>query len=548
MGAIQSLSTNLSAQILRIHSHTWLVHPNRSLAASNTGLRPTALLAKIYGRCPTCYRIILLIPRNIFMKRRVSKHFRLNNLAAILALLMFAAWPNNLLGQQQTTTTEPAQPPSLVRPTVLTRPLTPASSAPATIAPPTANSAPAPVQPAPMPDIARPPIPTTITGLQGVLVETLDGRVVAEQAADQAFNPASAVKLATSLVALHNFGVHHRFITAIWTDGTFDASTGTINGNLIISERDPSFHFEHAVMVARELNRIGIRTVTGDLVVPPQFTMNFSWSAQASGNSFYDTLDATRRPAAATEAWKQERIALGDVEGLQSAPSVAVMGAVYIGTVPANARMLLVHRSSTLPDILKVLLCYSNNFMAERIGDNVGGPEAVRQYLIKNLEIRPDEVHLASTSGLGVNRVTPRAMMKIYRALRDELAQHHLQPSHILPVAGTDPGTLEKRFTSEQSRGSVIAKTGTLVRTDGGASSLVGQMNTANGETMLFVIFNQRGSVWRFRENQDTIITQLQNSRGGPAPFEYHPQALAMRLANTESESANQNNEYEPAP
>ncbi|HMF56188.1 MAG TPA: D-alanyl-D-alanine carboxypeptidase [Pyrinomonadaceae bacterium] len=454
----------------------------------------------------------------------MSKRIRLNHLAIIFALLFFAAWPLDAFAQQPTTD-EPAPAPSLVRPTVLSRPLQPA------------------------PDIAQPPIPTNISGLQGMLVETLDGRVVAEQAADQAFNPASAVKLAISLVALHNFGVQHRFITAIWTDGSFDAATGTINGNLIISGRDPSFHFEHAVMVARELNRLGIRTVTGDLVVPPKFTMNFDWSAQGSGNSFYDTLDDTRRSAQATEAWRQERITLGDTAGLQSAPSVTVMGAVYIGTVPANARMLLVHRSSTLPDILKVLLCYSNNFMAERIGDNVGGPEAVRRYLINNLGIRPDEVRLASTSGLGVNRVTPRAMMKIYRALSDELAKNHLQPSDILPVAGIDPGTLEKRFTEGQARGSVIAKTGTLVRTDGGASALVGQMNTASGETLLFVIFNQRGNVMRFRQNQDALVTQLQNSRGGPAPFQYRPQTLAMRLANTESESAGQNNnEYEPAP
>ncbi len=463
----------------------------------------------------------------------MNRSITFNRLILVFALLFFGAWPVESFAQQ-TDSAEPAQPPSLVRPTVLSRPL-----------PPPTTNVPAPVAP----DIAQPQMPTNITGLQGMLVETLDGRVVSEQAADQAFNPASAVKLATALVALHNFGAQHRFITAIWTDGAFDASTGTINGNLIISGRDPSFHYEHAIMVARELNRLGIKTVTGDLVVPPMFTMNFNWSAQRSGDQFYDTLDSTRRPPQATEAWKQERITLGDTEGLQSVPSVAVMGAVYIGTVPSNARMLLVHRSSTLPDILKVLLCYSNNFMAERIGDNVGGPEAVRQYLIKNLSISPEEVRLASTSGLGVNRVTPRAMMKIYRALRDELAKNHLQPSDILPVAGIDPGTLEKRFTSEQSRGSVIAKTGTLVRTDGGASALVGQMNTASGETLLFVIFNQRGNVLRFRENQDMLVTQLQNSRGGPAPFDYHPQALAMRLAHTESESAQQQtNEYEPAP
>jgi hypothetical protein len=104
-----------------------------------------------------------------------------------------------------------------------------------------------------------------------------------------------------------------------------------------------------------------------------------------------------------------------------------------------------------------------------------------------------------------------------------------------MPVAGIDPGTLEDRFTGPAWQGSVIAKTGTLVRTDGGASSLVGQMKTANGDVLLFVIMNQRGSVLRFRQNQDYLVMQVQNSRGGPRPFNYKPIALTMKLANTES-------------
>ena len=45
------------------------------------------------------------------------------------------------------------------------------------------------------------------------------------------------------------------------------------------------------------------------------------------------------------------------------------MGEVTVGTVAPGARVLLTHKSSKLTDVLKVLLCYSNNFMAERIGE-----------------------------------------------------------------------------------------------------------------------------------------------------------------------------------
>jgi len=225
---------------------------------------------------------------------------------------------------------------------------------------------------------------------------------------------------------------------------------------------------------------------------------------------------------------------------------VVISGDVLVGSAPAGAVALLTHKSSRLVDVLKALLCYSNNFMAERIGEMIGGPTGVGLTVTKRLSMSPDEVALSSTSGLGVNRVTPRAMMKILRGLRDELAKNKLTLSDILPVAGIDPGTLEERYTDPLERGSVIAKTGTLVRTDGGASSLVGQMKTKSGRVVLFVIMNQRGNVVRFRQNQDEIVAAIQNSLGGPAAFDYRPVTLSLRLANSHYADAKARGEYEP--
>jgi D-alanyl-D-alanine carboxypeptidase/D-alanyl-D-alanine-endopeptidase (penicillin-binding protein 4) len=387
-----------------------------------------------------------------------------------------------------------------------------------------------------------------VYGLQGALVETLDGKTVAVQAPDETFNPASAIKLATALVAMRTLGPRHRFTTGVWTNGTFDKGTGTISGDLYISGRDPSLHYEHAVMMARQLNSLGIRTVMGNLIVAPGFTMNFDWSARRSGQQFYDTLDSALRSPQATRAWWYERSALGDKASLETNPSVVILGEVQVNAVAPGAKLILSHKSSTLVDILKVLLCYSNNFMAERLGDSIGGTESVRREIIKLLGLTPNEFMISSLSGLGSNRVTPRAMMKIFRALREELRQNKLSTTDIMPVAGIDPGTLQDRFTALPWRGSVIAKTGTLIRTDGGASSLVGQMKTANGETLLFVIMNQRGNVLKFRENQDYFVMQIQNTRGGPKAFEYKPHLLAMKLANTENSVSANTEEFEPTP
>jgi D-alanyl-D-alanine carboxypeptidase len=274
--------------------------------------------------------------------------------------------------------------------------------------------------------------------------------------------------------------------------------------------------------------------------------MNFSESSRRSGELLYDTLDTKLRPAEAVRAWHYERSLLRDQAALQTVPSVAVMGAVTVAPVATNARLLITQKSSKLIDILKVLLCYSNNFMADRIGESLGGTTSVTQRLTRELGIGPGELRLSSLSGLGVNRVSPAVMMKILRELRTELRKYGLSPSVIMPVAGIDPGTLQERFVGPAWRGSVIAKTGTLVRTDGGASSLVGQLRAANGEVLLFVIMNQRGSVVRFRENQDYLVMLAQNTRGGPKPFDYKPTALTMYLSDTESTLADDDAQQKP--
>ncbi|MDX6383037.1 MAG: hypothetical protein QOK48_610 [Blastocatellia bacterium] len=394
--------------------------------------------------------------------------------------------------------------------------------------------------------LLQPAIATPIYGLQGVLAETVEGATLAAQSVDARFNPASSIKLATTLVALQNYGPDHRFLTSVWTAGTIDKSTGTVTGDLVVSGRDPSFHYEHAVMLAKELNELGIRTINGNLIVAPGFTMNFDWSAKHSGEELQNTFDAARRSGNATRAWLDERTLINDNQSLRSVPSLVITGEAQVGSAPPGARPLLTHKSSRLVDVLKAMLCFSNNFMAERLGDALGGPQSVRAVLIDKLKLNPDEIVMSSTSGLGINRFTPRSMMKILRALREELQKNKLTLSDILPVAGIDPGTLEDRYTDSFSRGSVIAKTGTLVRTDGGASSLVGQMKTRSGGVVLFVILNQRGNVGHFRQNQDGIVSAIQNSLGGPAPFDYRPIRLSMRLADSDYETAKSRGQYEP--
>jgi serine-type D-Ala-D-Ala carboxypeptidase/endopeptidase (penicillin-binding protein 4) len=371
-----------------------------------------------------------------------------------------------------------------------------------------------------------------IPGYSGILVETLDGKNIADSYSNYAFNPASNVKIATAYAVLKTFGPDFRFQTTVWTDGQIDQTTRTLTGNLYVSGRDPMFNLEHGVALAYELNRLGISSVTGDLIVTDNFAMNYNMSPVSSGNNLAVTLDAGKRNGATIKAWQNYLANSGKSGQISLIPSVSLAGSVYVQPMPSNIRQLFTHESAPLREILKVTLCYSNNFLAERLGDMIGGPYAVARTVQLNAGVAPQEFILQSSSGLGVNRVTPKAMMKVLRALRGDLAKWKMNFSDIMPVAGIDKGTLEGRFDTDFSRGSVVGKTGTLGNTDSGVSALSGEISTRNG-TLLFVIFNQRGSVPRFRAFQNNYVSLIQGQFGGAAPMIYNPVSLDVRLANT---------------
>lgn len=374
-----------------------------------------------------------------------------------------------------------------------------------------------------------------IPGYTGILVQKMDGTTVVELGSNLPFNPASNVKIATAYAVLKTFGPDYRFPTNVWTDGTLDKTTGTLTGNIYVSGRDPIFGYEHAVSIANELNHLGIRNVEGDLIVTNDFAMNYSSSTSRTSQALFASLDASKRSAAATRAWLNFLNNTGRANKGYSIPSVTFTGTASVQPIPSSLKLLFTHESAPMRDIVKATLCYSNNFLAERLGEMLGGPYAVARVVQINAGIQPSEFNIQTSSGLGINRVTPTAMMKLLRSFNDDLARYGMKYSDIMPVAGIDKGTLEERFDSDFSKGSIVGKTGTLGQTDGGASALAGEMNTRSGK-LLFVIFNQRGSVSRFRSFQNLYVSLIQGQFGGAAPLDYAPIDIENRLARSRIE------------
>ena len=329
--------------------------------------------------------------------------------------------------------------------------------------------------------------------LQGILVETLDGRqTLASKNADSSFNPASVMKLATSLVALSRLGPDYRYRTDVLADGRIDLVSRRLDGDLVIKGgTDPMFAIADAREMARKLAAMGIVRVSGALRV--------------SGPFYYFATGYHSNLSRETSATK-----LRDV--LRRA-GIKIDGPTVFG--PDDGQPLLSHYSDRLLHLLLYQNAHSSNAIAEVVGESVGGPEAIQEFLIREVGLREEDIYVGRASGLEVNRITPRGSLKVLRALLSLLSDHSLKPEDVLPIAGVDSGTLMSRFGGAGIRGSVIAKTGTLITLDNGVSTLAGIAHTRTGGTLLFAIFNSNGGVRAYRKIQDQFLTQVIEEEGG---------------------------------
>jgi D-alanyl-D-alanine carboxypeptidase/D-alanyl-D-alanine-endopeptidase (penicillin-binding protein 4) len=340
-------------------------------------------------------------------------------------------------------------------------------------------------------------------GRHALLVQSLDGRVtLAEHNADAAYNPASLVKLTTSLTALHKLGKDFRFETKFFIEGDVDKS-GVLRGRLVVAGNDPTFGDFHATLVAKKLAERGVKKFEGELAVTPDFVFNFTDKPDESAQRLAKVLKLTPKTFAVTDAPADD-------------PTFAVL-------------------SYPLRDVLLYMNAHSSNFVAERLGALVGGPDGVRQFLINEVKLPPEQVQLSTTSGLEVNRMTPRGLVAVIRALDDEAHRQGLELVDIMAVASDDYGTLRRRMVGTPLEGAVVAKTGTLVHDDGGMASLGGVVYTQKYGKVYFVVLNQGSGVAESRQLTDQLLAEITLSQDTPAPIP-KPEKPRHQLESTDLE------------
>jgi serine-type D-Ala-D-Ala carboxypeptidase/endopeptidase (penicillin-binding protein 4) len=349
-----------------------------------------------------------------------------------------------------------------------------------------------------------------VSGQQGVWVAA-DQLPVAEYQGQVPRPAASITKVATTLAALSTWGPMHRFETRVGWQGSLE--DGVISGDLIIEGgSDPFFVWEEAIALGNALQQLGIRKVTGNLVIAGDFTMNFETSPAKSGQLLKQALNSAEWDYAVEEAHRSMGVGI-------ARPTVPISGQVQVSSVSLGNQAsgwLIRHDSMPLVAVLKAMNIYSNNAMAEQIANALGGPEAVMKKVEEAAGVLPAEISISNGSGLGEeNKMSPRAavvmLQKIQYLLRSSAgeASENFTISDIFPIAGADGGTVEDRSIPENA----VVKTGTLAV----VSALAGALPTQKKGVVWFSVLNYGEGLDNLRSRQDKVLSDLEQQWGKAA-------------------------------
>lgn len=325
---------------------------------------------------------------------------------------------------------------------------------------------------------------------------------------------ASLTKVATSLVALQTFGPEHQFMTLIGATGPIQ--NGVLRGDLVVEGgQDPLYVWEEAVNVGNLLNQMGIKRVTGNLVIVGKFYMNFKTNPETAGNLLKLGLNSQIWPAEAESQYKT-------LPSNTPRPLVVVDGTVQVLTqAPSNLQPLVRHYSFPLAELIKKMNQFSNNYMAEMLADSVGGAKVVAQKAAVAAKVPPAEIQLVNGSGLSPeNRISPRAICAMFRAIENYLQPYKMTVGDVFTVVGQDQGILEKRSLPSLA----VVKSGSL----NNVSALAGALPTQKQGTIWFAILNSGGSLERFREQQEALLKGFVTEWGAlkTPPVELKPNSV----------------------
>lgn len=333
---------------------------------------------------------------------------------------------------------------------------------------------------------------------QGIWIQS-DWHNLVSHNGTQARSAASLTKIATTLAALSTWGADYQFETKIYAKG--EIKDGVLQGDLLIEgDYDPFFVWEEAIALGNSLQALGIRKVTGKLIVNDKFYMNYKSKPQVAGNLLFKSLNENLWSAEISQQYLT--LPLGT-----SSPQIEILGEVEVRYGKQGGRLLVTHQSLPLGEILRQMNVYSNNYIAQMLADALGGANKVMAIAEEVASVSSGDIALINGSGLGEeNRIAPRAVCQMLMTIDRLLNDHALAVVDLFPMAGRDlVGTMENRSIPEGT----AVKTGTLNR----VSALAGIIPTRDRDRIWFAIINSdSGSQIEYlRKEQDRLLQRLAN-------------------------------------
>lgn len=359
---------------------------------------------------------------------------------------------------------------------------------------------------------------------------------------------ASVSKLVTSLWSIEKLGIKK----------TFDTKLYIKNNNLHIEGSfDPFFGNEKMFFLISELNRLGYTsfdkiTFDKNLMVFPDAqyeadeypNMSRTWHVKLLNNYFN------------TDSWSNDY--KNEYQNFKYlAPNGKYLDAVTFKTAAVEFSetnpllneedvKVLTLSSPPLYRYLKEVNVKSNNYVAETLFKYNGNVKAFDQYLFSKFNLTKDTMHLYTGSGLPYyddnnvrldNYSTCRSMVRVVKALKEEIEKQGLEIEDVVAVPGNDKGTFRNRIFPSDYKNSFVAKTGTLMHT----STLAGMMNTQDGFSF-FGIFNQSTDIQGSKAVQNEMVKAIMTEMGGPKAFDY--EVLPFHTYSNDNLKANSSNDF----
>lgn len=328
--------------------------------------------------------------------------------------------------------------------------------------------------------------------------------------------PASITKIVVGVTAYAKLGANYQIPTIIYTDDN-NIKDGSVDGNLYVKGYgDPDLNSGDIQVLAEEINKLGIKQITGNIVADESYFDNV-----------YKTLSGVYKGDTGPSYWPYvSALCLDKTYGAMSTGNllssdltslgISVQGTVIVGSTPSGAKEL-VQVSHSIYDVLSYMLKESDNHSAITIFKLLGAKyknqpasledaqEVVSSFLT---ELGVDRYSYEILEGSGLtryNKVNAEMYMKMLKYMYDDrFVFDYFMNS--LSVAGKD-GTLKKRMIGTEAEGNVYAKTGTI----NSVSALSGYVIDKDSEILMFyVVMNGfGGNALEMRAAQDDVCILL---------------------------------------